>query len=168
MRTSRVGSSGAPAFTLLEVLIVIALAALLAALVLPRWWALVRPHPEDALRPLAGSWSELRWTAVMTGRPVRLRWFARRWEAQAREWRGEKPIWRLLAQGEYPKGWRLAAATPRFAGVWAKEGAPPLAELTVPPTGAFAPVRLRFAEHKTALIVRVPPLPAPVQVVRAR
>ena len=145
----------------------IALMAVLAALVLPRWFDALAPDPADALRPLARDWSELRWQAVMAGAPIRVRWFADRWRAERRVREGERRRWRRIAGGGYPEGWRLADAAPRFAGAWDEDGPPPVAEAVFAPTGAFVPLRLRFASADAGVRVALAPLPAPVEVAAA-
>ena len=170
MPTSRAGSS-ARGFTLLEVLVVIAIMAVVAALALPRWLDAIAPSPEEELRPLARTLAELRWRAVFAGRPLRLRLFADHWQAAVRR-RSEEGArrWMKTDEGGYPEGWRLVDARPRFAGAWAGEGKPPVAELVLAPTGAFAPLALVFAAKDARAELRLVPPPDPVHVepVRAR
>jgi len=170
-------SSEPHGFTLIEILLVLVIMAVMAAMVVPSFFAATGPSLHDQARRLAQALRLAADEAALTGKPVR-------WVARTHGYVFETPdiegVWQPMTERPYnefklPAGLLISAVDPAHApkqesSRQAKaDEEPPIAHLLLPPQGVMEAAEIMLAEEadmETGAAIRVQPGPGGIRLVQ--
>jgi len=172
-----IGNHEPHGFTLIEILLVLVIMAVMAAMVVPSFFAASGPSLHDQARRLAQALRLAADEAALTGKPVR-------WVARAHGYAFETPdaegVWQPMTERPYndftlPAGLLISAVDPAHApktedSRQAKaDGEPPIAHLLLPPQGVMEAAEITLAEEADMVsseAIRVRPGPGGIRLVQ--
>lgn len=163
-------------FTLIEVLLVIVIMAVMAAVIAPSFFAASGPSVEDEARRLVRLLRLAADEAALSGLPVRFAAFPHRYAFESPDAEG---VWQERVDEPYgphdlPLSMRIDSVEPAHlpetpVDTHGKQDEPPLGHLVFLPLGVIEPARIRLireGENPTEAIIRLQPGPGGIRLER--